>query len=216
VWPWLLIAFAVVLALAVAASFLRLTIAVNAQAQGDPSGAWAMAGGASVGPLTATAVTAAGVPLLVELRVFRWRVWRKRWEQMLPAPEAEEPRVSLGEHLRRLERWIDPAELAAFLLGEHKRAYLERLEIELDYSFSDVTITGMLFGGLAALDGMLPQRVVLRQMPRWEARDRAGGTLDGRVQVRPGLLACDAMVFAWRHLKLRRREAPNGDGRQAE
>jgi hypothetical protein len=205
---WWLGLFALVVALALVATFAPVRLALSVQGKGDPSGAWALAGGAKLGPFTATAVAALGVPAVMELRLFRWRLWRKRLAELREGPEREREAATVGERYRHLERWVDPDALAGFLLGEHKRAHLEHLEIELDYSFADVTTTGMLFGSLAALDGMLPARVVLRQVPRWEARDSAAGSIDARVKLWPGLLGCDALAFAWRHLKLRRRTAP--------
>lgn len=180
---------------------------LSLQGRGDPSGAWALVGGIRLGPLSLSALAARGLPASLQLHLLSHRVYRSELAKLLP-PRPARPRdyslQALHAGWRRLDRWLDPPGLAAFLIGEHKRVAIAALRIDLDYSFADIAFTGKLCGALCAVSGLLPPPVVLRQRPRWDTIDRGEAAVAGEVRVWPGLLLFDTALYLIKHLKWRR------------
>jgi hypothetical protein len=208
--PWLLALLGALLVAFVLAFFASIRLQLNGQARGDPSGAWAVAGGGQLGPVIASGLAGRGLPGRIEVRIFGKLFWKKALDQpdepSEPDPERLErtrKRVTGGYAL--LERWFDPLDLLIFLVGEKRRIRFEHLEIELAYSFEDPLVTGKLMGAVHMLNGVLPSQIVVRQDVSWEFVDRARIALDGRIRLWPGLLLVDTAAFVVRRVKLRKR-----------
>ncbi|MBI3202201.1 MAG: hypothetical protein HYZ29_11705 [Myxococcales bacterium] len=217
----LAIALLVAALIALALVFVPVRLRFTLQARGEPSGFWALAGGAQIGPMAASGVAAKGVPAHLNLHVFGRRLWQKRLAELAePKPEAEDDaealkdsalsRAEAGYH--RLERWFDPTDLFLFLVGERRRIVIEPTLIELEYGFRDIALTGKTLGAIYALSPLLPAPVVVRQIPHWESTDRAGLAASGAIRVWPGLLVVDAAWYLIRNVKIRR---PKGAARGA-
>ncbi len=202
------VALAVAAALAVVCVLAPLRVEVSAQGRGEPSGAWALAGGVEVGPLAMTALGAQGVEASVQVFAFGRQLWKRPLGVLFARerdPEKSGP--PLAERWRSFERWLDPVETLGFVLSERRRVRVVRLEADLRYSFADIALTGKLLGALYALGALLPPQVVLRQAPSWESLDRGSLALSGRIKVWPGLLFLDTLSWLARHLRFRRRPA---------
>ncbi len=192
---------------------LPIRLHLSIQGRGEPNGAWALAGGAQLGPALASGVAARGIAPRVELRVFGRALWPRR-----PKPERHEEvddssaleRAERGiqraeRGVRRLSRWLDPLDLLLFLTRERRRIRVERLFVDLDYSFEDIIVTGKLLGAIYALSGVLPSVVEIRQRPSWDLEDRFSVAGDGEIRIFPGLIVVDTLWFVIRNLRLRSR-----------
>ena len=196
--------------LGLALLFVPVRLNLSAQARGDPSGAWALAGAGKLGPLVTSAVAAHGVPGRVELSLLGRAIWRfpraaRRDEPRSLRERTEKAAQRAERRYRRLERFFDPLELFLFVLRERRRLRVERCELEADYSFADVATTGKLMAALYALDGMLPPPFVLRQRVSWESVDRAKLAFSGRIKLWPGLLLVESGLFVIRSIRIRKR-----------
>ncbi len=210
---WWIVVVALAAVAVVVLVLLPLRIQLRLQGRGDPSGEWALAGALKTGPLLVTGVAARGVPARAEAALFGRTVWSAKPSEDEPEteePESELERAQRGlssarDRYRRVERWLSPEDMLAFALRERRRIELEGVEADLDYSFEDVILTGKLLGAVYALNGALPDHVLIRQTVSWESVDRAEFAATGKIRVWPGLLLVDTVVFVVRHLKLRRR-----------
>jgi hypothetical protein len=200
--------------------FVPLRVIVSAQGRGDPSGAWAFAAGGQLGPLVASGLGARGVTPRVELRLFGRKVWGKALTDLIGAGEEGEggrERLDRAQALAkarytRLERWFDPGELGLWLFGERRRVRVDRMVVELRYSFQDVALTGKMLGAVYVLSGLLPPQLELRQEVSWESVDRASAVLDGQIKLWPGLILVDSVLFMVRNVKVRKRPPePEGE-----
>jgi hypothetical protein len=210
-----IIAFgAFVIAVAVIALVVPLRLIVSAQGRGDPSGAWAFAAGGQVGPLVASGVGARGVPPRVELRLFGRKLWGKALAELATSGEDDGDGRKQLDRARagyaKVERWFDPADLGLWLLGERRRVRIDRMVLELRYSFQDVALTGKMLGAVYVLNGLLPPELELRQEVSWESVDRASAVLDGQIKLWPGLILVDSALFMLRNVRIRKRPA-NGE-----
>ena len=190
---------------------LPVRLNLSAQARGDPSGAWALAGAGQLGPLVTSAIAAHGVPGRIELRLLGRAIWRfPRVEDGKEPPSlrkrSEQAKKRAEGRYRRLERFFDPLELLMFLLRERRRLRVERCELEADYSFADIATTGKLMAALYALDGALPPPFVLRQRVSWESVDRVKLGFSGRIKLWPGLLLVESGLFVVRNIRIRKRQ----------
>ena len=210
---WILALILTLVCALIAALLLPFRVHLSAQGRGDPSGAWAVAGGAQLGPVILSAVAGRGVGPKLELRLFRRVIWQKRPAEAhaaastggAPGRGERASRRSLSADYSRLARWFDPVELGLFLVRERRRIRVEQLELEVAYSFEDPTLTGKLMGAIYMLSGVLPSEVVLRQAVSWEFVDRGSFSLAGRVVVFPGLLLVDTALFVLRNVRIRKR-----------
>lgn len=207
---WVIIA-ALAVVVTVVLVLLPWRIHLRLQGRGEPNGAWALAGAVKTGPVLITGVAARGVPARAEAALFGRTLWSSEEKD----EDTEDDEARAKKHIERarggysrVERFFDPVELVAFALGERRRVQLESVEADLDYSFADVILTGKLLGALYALNGALPEQVVIRQRASWDSEDRAEIAATGKIRVWPGLLLVDTVVFVIRHVKLRRREPP--------
>jgi hypothetical protein len=202
----------VLVALAVIALFVPARLVVSAQGRGDPSGAWALAAGAQLGPFVASGVGARGVTPRVELRLFGRKLWGDelgRGSDAAPAgkPRAEDERGGIG----RVARWFDLDTLGLWLLDERRRVRVDRMVVQLNYSFQDVALTGKMLGAVYVLSGLLPPPIELRQEVSWDFEDRASAALDAQVRLSAGLILVDSALFVLRNVKLRRSRTEQGE-----
>jgi hypothetical protein len=213
----------VLVAVALLLLFVPVRLLVSAQGRGDPSGAWALAAGGQLGPFVASGVGARGVTPRVELRLFGRKVWSTELGELFaPTPESAESSERRFDHAvevararySRLERWFDPMEVGLWLLDERRRLRVDRMVVELRYSFQDVALTGKIMAAVYVLSGLLPPQLELRQEVSWESVDRASAALDGRIKLRPGLILVDSALFVLRRVKLRKRPRPLHGERQ--
>jgi hypothetical protein len=205
-----IIALAIALAVLVTLALLPIRIGFSLRGRGDPSGAWALAGGGQLGPLALSAVAARGVPASVGLYAFGKRLWQKQLPEPEPEPEPE-PKPDRGfvatqrARYAKLERWFDPADILMFVLSESRRIRIDKLDVDVGYSFRDVVLTGKTTAALYVLSGALPAPIVIRPLPSWESVDRADLALSGAIRLWPLLLLVDGALFVVRRVKLRKR-----------
>ena len=215
---------ALVLALVlVGLTLLPVRLRFSLQARGEPNGFWALAGGAQVGPVAASGIAAKGVPAHINVHAFGKKLWHKQLAELLQdkpgdqAPEEPEeaPPARVSESYRKLERWLDPTDLLLFLVHERRRIEIEPTEIELEYGFRDIALTGKTLGAIFALTPLLPAPIVIHQIPHWESSDRAAFAGSGSIRVWPGLLIVDAAWYLIRNVKIRRQNGADGGAREA-
>ncbi len=226
---WLLACSGVLVALGLAAFYLPLSPGCNVQAKAEPSGSWALACGIALGPFALTAIAVAGVPPFVTCHLFgkqlarlpvsRW-LRRKRADPSPPdaalskaQPEAEpnpEPPFRFSRFERSVARFfraLDPIDTLLTWWEKERVFEVRRLEIDVEYSFRDVALTGQILAGLYMLSGVLPERYVINQQPIWESEDRVSFAADGRFRIWPGRLLVDLVGFVLKQRSRLRREA---------
>ena len=206
---WWLVALGSAIALFLTAFFWPFRLALSLQARGGADGNFAVAGGAQIGPVTATVVVARGVPLKVGVRVFG-RALKQSSKQPEPKPEPEaepsEPRPT-PRWRQNLVSKLEPSEVIDYVFGKHSWFGLDGLEVDFDYSSRNVALTGQILAALCTVSAFLPAKVTLRQNPSWELVDRASLSVDGRFRLRPGLFVCDTLWFLMRTFMLPKRSA---------
>lgn len=209
--PWI-IALAVLAALCVVLLLVPVRLHLSLRGRGDPSGAWAIAGGAQVGPLALSSVAARGVTPTVGAHLLGKRLWQR---ELAPGEAEEGGEVERARRLARqqkeryqkLERWFDPLDLAFFLVSERRRIRVEQFDLDVDYSFEDIALTGKTLAALYLLGGALPPPFVIRPRPSWDTVDRADLAVTVKIRLRPGLVLVDTAWFVVRRVKLRRRRS---------
>ena len=100
-------------------------------------------------------------------------------------------------------------------MHERRRIEIEPTEIELEYGFRDIALTGKTLGAIFALTPLLPAPIVIHQIPHWESSDRAAFAGSGSIRVWPGLLIVDAAWYLIRNVKIRRQNGADGGAREA-
>jgi hypothetical protein len=204
-----LVALLVALGILLLSLLLPLRVELSLRARGDPSGAWAVAGGVEITVVALSGVAARGVPASVAAHLLGKQIWSRRLSELGAKPDTDERGFVDKQKARyaELERWFDPVDLALFALGERRRFRIEKLDIDVDFSFADVATTGKMLAGLYALSGALPPPIAIRPRPSWDSVDRAEVALSGRIRLMPGLLLVDLGLFVVRNVKLGRRRA---------
>jgi len=201
------------------AYWLPVALSSNLQARADPSGSWALAVGVGVGPIAFSAIAAHGVPPFLTCHLWGRQLARlplSRWlrnRPKKPAPEASEPReksVALTRFERAIGRFLHNLDVLDTLLvwWEKKRVFEVRsLELDVEYSFRDVALTGQILAGLCMLSGVLPERYVINQQPGWDSEDRLALAADGRFRIWPVRLVVDVLGFVLKQSSAARRTA---------
>ena len=198
---------------------LPVSPSCNLQARAEPSGNWALAFGVGVGPMACSAIAAHGVPPFLTCHLFGKQLVRLPLSRWLARPKKElDPEQrdppAKARPLSRIERAIarffvnlDPLE-ALWSWWEKERIFEVRsLELDVEYSFRDVALTGQILAGLCLLSGVLPERYVINQTPVWAVEDRVLLAVDGRFRIWPVRLAVDVLGFVLKQRSLARRSA---------
>ncbi len=228
-WLSLLLCGCVLLALGAAAYYLPLSPGCNVQARAEPSGSWTLACGIALGPVALTAIAVAGVPPFVTCHVFGKQLLRlpvSRWLRRQPKQpstalgdaepkpeqegEATTPAVNFSQFERSVARFfraLDPVDTVLTWWEKERIFEVRKLQIDVEYSFRDVALTGQILAGLYMLSGVLPDRYVINQQPIWESEDRVLFTADGRFRIWPGRLLVDLVSFVLKQRSRVRREA---------
>jgi hypothetical protein len=203
----------VALLLVVLAVVIPVRLSLNLQGRGEPSGVWILAGGAQLGPLALSGAAGRDVPSVMQAHVLGRRVWQR------PAgPSKREPSPEQRSRKQRLRRRLDPLDFALFLVRERRRIRVDRLDVDLDYSFADVALTGKMMGAIFMLSAVLPPRIVVRQRSSWESVDKAALHLSGSMRVFFVLLILDVLSYRRKSTKRvpRRANSPNPRGRHEQ
>jgi hypothetical protein len=196
----LAVAGLVALALAVLALPWRLTVALSARGVAD--GGWALAGGAQLAGLAATYSRARGVPGALGLHLLGRRVL-PRPRKALP-PAAPPPRAREGG----LPRWIDPIDLALFVLDERRRVAVRELDARVRLGLQDVALAGQLSGMLAILSALAAPLGRLRHEVDWSGDESLEASVSATLRFTPALLLWDTSRFVARSMRGRRRRLP--------
>ncbi|HYO98142.1 MAG TPA: hypothetical protein VER33_26740 [Polyangiaceae bacterium] len=159
----------------------RVQLDLDVRAIGQPDGVLRAAGGAACGPLALTAVHASHTPTVVELHAFGRRFDARRPRQAT-RPDAPPSRGSAAHAL--LGR--DPLELLDVVLELRHAAAVDVLDVDLNYGFRDVALTGKLLGAIYALSALLPRGVRVTQNARWDGEEAWDLAVRGRIALWPG------------------------------
>ena len=204
---WLGLGVLVLCLLALLAYWLPVSLSSNLQARAEPNGSWVLALGIGVGPIAISAIAAHGVEPFLTGHLFGKQLVRvplSRWLRSRPkksdtaAPEPPVKGVDLTRFERKIGRFfqtLDPLE-ALLSWWEKERVFEVRsLELDAEYSFRDVALTGQILAGLCVLSGVLPERYVLRHTPGWDSEDRLAVAADGRFRIWPVRLLVNVLGF---------------------
>jgi hypothetical protein len=190
------------------ALFSALRIVLDARAVGQESGLWALAFGLEVGPFQLTGVLRSDTPKQLDAHLFGRRLsfggWRLR-SRKAAAEKVVKPEKPKRPRASRLPPWLDPIDAALFLLDERRHLRIDELELELDYGFQDVALTGKLAGALYVLSGVLPAQVRINQNPRWQGAETWQAHVDGKFDLWPGLVLAEVL---WYIIRARFRRRP--------
>jgi len=216
---WLAVCALALALLGLLAYRLPLSLSSSLQARAEPSGSWAVALGLGLGPIAFTAIAAHGVEPFLTCHLFGKQLARlplSRWlRRSAQKPDPREPGAPTKKvDLSRLERAIarffqhlDPLE-TLWAWWEKERIFEVRsLELDVEYSFRDVALTGQILAGLCMLSGVLPDRYVINQTPGWASEDRLALTADGRFRIWPVRLVVDVLGFVLKQTAVARRSA---------
>src|SRR5262245_54250190 len=77
------IAVAVLLALALVLVFVPIRLSFSFQGRADPSGAWALAGGAKVGPVAGSGVAARGIDSTIQAHLFGRSIYKRTLREIV-------------------------------------------------------------------------------------------------------------------------------------
>ena len=197
--PWLG-ALSVALLVGVAVCYWPLRLDVSGRAQGEPSGAWLVAGGVSLSALSVAFVWARGVSPRLTVSLFgRKLAGKPDWRKQLARPVPKRVKAASQRAWSR----IDPLELGLKLLEERRHLRLRYLVIDLAYGFRDPLLTGRLVGALSMLSVVLPPPIQIRQAPRWDFEDGWEISVDGRGSLRPWLMLLDIAAYVVRTMTRR-------------
>jgi len=216
---WLALCALLLGAIGLLAYWLPVSLSSNLQARAEPTGSWALALGIGIGPIAFSAIAAHGVKPFLTCHLFGKQLVRlplSRWlrkPRPKPTPEELEP-AAQAVTFTRIERAIsrfflnlDPLE-ALWSWWEKERIFEVRsLELDVEYSFRDVALTGQILAGLYMLSGVLPERYVINQAPSWNSEDRLALAADGRFRIWPVRLLVDVLGFVLKQRSVARRSA---------
>ena len=204
--------------LALLSYWLPISLSSNLQARAEPSGSWALALGIGVGPLAFSAIAAHGVKPFMTCHVFGKQLVRlplSRWLYSRPKqPQSEPSSPTKQVDLTRLERSVarfvqnvDPLEMLWSWWEKEHVFEVRSVELNLEYSFRDVALTGQILAGMCVLSGVLPERYVINQTPGWASEDRLALAADGRFRIWPVRLVVDVLGFVLKQRSQVRRSA---------
>ncbi|MEI9940080.1 MAG: hypothetical protein WDO69_22900 [Pseudomonadota bacterium] len=197
--------------------WLPVSLSSNLQARAEPSGSWALALGIGLGPIAVSAIAAHGVKpfltchlfgrQLVRLPLSRW--FGRRPKKLDPTPLEPPPNAV---HFSRFERSIarffqslDPLETLLSWWEKERVFEVRSLQLDAEYSFRDVALTGQILAALYMLSGVLPNRYVINQTPGWASEDRLALAADGRFRIWPVRLVVDLLGSVLKQTSVARR-----------
>jgi len=188
------------------ALFSALKIALDARAMGQANGLWALACGLELGPVQLAGVLAKGTPARLDVTVFGRRFALRRFWPRRGSRNAEKraPAEKIEKKAKGLPAWLDPLDAALFALDERRHLRIESLDIDVDYGFQDVALTGKLAGALYMLSAVVPRRVRIKHTPSWQGAETWQLHVEGRFAVWPGLVLAEVLWYIIR-ARLRRR-----------
>jgi len=197
---------------------LPLSLSSNLQARAEPSGSWVLALGIGVGPIALSAIAAHGVKPFLTCHVFgkqlarvplsRWLDRSKKQRAFAPSePVAKERAASRVERALSRFRDLDPLEMLWSWWEKERVFEVQSLELDVEYSFRDVALTGQILAGLCMLSGVLPERYVINQTPLWAVEDRLLLSADGRFRIWPVRLVVTVLGFVLKQRSMARRSA---------
>jgi len=199
------------------AYWLPVSLSSNLQVRAEPSGSWVLALGIGVGPIALSAIAAHGVKPFLTCHLFGKQLVRLPLSRWLGGPKkqpAQHDPAAKGLTHSRLERAIarffvtlDPLETLWSWWEKERIFEVRSLELDVEYSFRDVALTGQILAGLCMLSGVLPERYVINQTPLWAAEDRLLLAADGRFRIWPVRLAVDVLGFVLKQRSVARRSA---------
>jgi hypothetical protein len=207
-----LVAIASGLALCSIAFFAAFRLSVDARAVGQPSGAWALAFGLELGAIQLAGVMGSAAAASLEGRFFGRKLALERFARRKRAPKPEP--AAPPKKSSSLPAWLDPIDALGFLLDERRHLRIEVLDVDLDYGFRDVALTGKIAGMLYALSGAVPPPVRINQRPSWEGGETWQAHVNGRIALWPGLVLVEVLWYMLRARLRRRPEAPGPVPRQ--
>ena len=202
------------------AFWVPISLTSNLQGRAEPSGSWAVAIGVGLGPFALTAIAAAGVKPFIACHLFgkqivrlplsRWLVRRKQLSDCAQEHTAHGVEFSRAERaVARFFRGLDPVDTLLTWWGKERVFEVRSLQVEVEYSFQDVALTGQILAGFCMLSGVLPERFVINQTPGWEFEDRLALTAEGRFRIWLGRLLVDALQFVLKQShQVRQRAVP--------
>ncbi len=211
---WALAAALVTAALVAVLSYLwPLTFSISLAARLTPSGQFALASGASWGPISLALATARGVPPRLVLQGLG-RVWINDSLSNL-TPKRTGPPATLSAWIARAERawailnrWFDPIDLAFFLLEERRVVRVGWLDARVRFGLDDPAAMGVMTGWLLVLDGCFGGRVTIRPDPIWYGDRELALNVDGVVRVYPVRSALALVWFVVRNVRVFSRGKP--------
>jgi hypothetical protein len=168
-------------------------VALALEAQGAPSGAWVLAGGAQLFGCAASVARARGTPVVIELRAFGRRLW-SRTGPPAPRPAAPPAKSRLTELVRR----VDPIDLLLFLMDERRRVAVRDLDATVRLGLADVALAGEIAGVLAVLSALGSPFGRLRHEIDWTGREHLDASVSLSIRFSPALLVWDTLRFAAR------------------
>jgi hypothetical protein len=202
------------------AYWLPVSLSSSLQGRAEPSGTWVLATGIGIGPIAFSVIAAHGVKPFLTCHLFGKQVVRlplSRWLRppvRKPRPESSEPRerpLVLTRAERAIGRFfanLDPLEALSAWWEKERVFEVRSLELDLEYSFRDVALTGQILAGLCVLSGVLPERYVINQTPGWDSEDRLAITADGRFRIWPVRLVVNVLGFVLKQRSAARRSLP--------
>jgi len=203
------------------AYLLPISLSSNLQARAEPSGSWVLALGIGLGPFAFSAIAARGVKPFLSCHLFGKQLVRfslSRWRRE-PEDKNEPERPAKGGERSRVDRAItgffrnlDPLDTILAWWEKESVFRVQSLQLNVEYSFRDVALTGRILAGLCVLSGVLPERYVINQTPVWASEDRLALVADGRFRIWPVRLVVDVLGFVLKQTAVARRSvAPESE-----
>jgi hypothetical protein len=218
---WLAASLGLLASLALLAWLIPLTLSSSLQIRGEPSGSWAVALGLGFGPVSLSAIAAAGTRPFMTCHLFGKQLVRlplSRWFRPGPQQRAAEEVIKapgsarfsgLERAVARSFRALDPVETLLSWWGKERVVQVRSLVLDVEYSFRDVALTGKILAGLYVLSGVLPEHYVINQSPAWDCEDRLALAVDGKFRIWPGRLFVDLLGYMLKGRARARSQATN-------
>ncbi len=200
----------------IVAVYAPIPIRGNLKARGEFGKSWFLAGALEILDLVTIAFAAAhGILPVVQVYVLDRKLlhrtitpgtWKKLTERKPQEPTADKDGI-----IRKLERWHDQVQrwfdlraLRQFLRRQLRFVRVNRMEGELVYSLSDFAWTGMTFGLLSTVAGLLAPLGTFRVEPKWEELTRGEAKMELDTALLPLRILFSTIAFVITNIKLRK------------